>query len=229
MYRSKIVLAVAAIAAAALVSTGAQAAGNLVANGSFESSAGFIGNGQNAMSLPVGSMVMPSWTVIGIGDVAWETTPNPFGVAASDGLFYLDLTGYTDRAPYAGVEQSIATVNGGVYQLSFDLGTKAQYGVPAGIFAQAGATSGSFSSSAPDVGPLGAWVGQTLTFTASGPTTLISLRGNLGRAYIGLDNVSVVELSRPGGVPEPATWAMMLVGFGGLGAVLRSRRVALAA
>ncbi len=26
------------------------------------------------------------------------------------------------------------------------------------------------------------------------------------------------------GVPEPATWAMMLVGFGGLGAVMRSRR-----
>jgi hypothetical protein len=27
-----------------------------------------------------------------------------------------------------------------------------------------------------------------------------------------------------GGVPEPSTWAMMLVGFGGLGAVLRRRR-----
>ena len=27
-----------------------------------------------------------------------------------------------------------------------------------------------------------------------------------------------------GGVPEPATWAMMLVGFGGLGSVLRRRR-----
>ena len=27
-----------------------------------------------------------------------------------------------------------------------------------------------------------------------------------------------------GGVPEPAMWAMMLVGFGGLGAVLRGRR-----
>ena len=32
------------------------------------------------------------------------------------------------------------------------------------------------------------------------------------------------------GVPEPASWAMMLMGFGGLGAVLRRRRpVALAA
>ncbi len=28
----------------------------------------------------------------------------------------------------------------------------------------------------------------------------------------------------PGGVPEPGTWAMMLFGFGGLGAVLRRRR-----
>ena len=32
-----------------------------------------------------------------------------------------------------------------------------------------------------------------------------------------------------GGVPEPATWALMVMGFGGLGAVLRRKRVALAA
>jgi hypothetical protein len=31
-----------------------------------------------------------------------------------------------------------------------------------------------------------------------------------------------------GGVPEPATWAMMLVGFGGLGATLRRRRAQMA-
>jgi hypothetical protein len=31
-----------------------------------------------------------------------------------------------------------------------------------------------------------------------------------------------------GGVPEPAAWAMMLVGFGGLGAVMRRRRAAAA-
>lgn len=32
----------------------------------------------------------------------------------------------------------------------------------------------------------------------------------------------------PAGVPEPATWGMMLLGFGGLGAVLRRRRVGVA-
>jgi hypothetical protein len=31
-----------------------------------------------------------------------------------------------------------------------------------------------------------------------------------------------------GGVPEPAAWSLMLAGFGGLGAMLRRRRPALA-
>ena len=29
---------------------------------------------------------------------------------------------------------------------------------------------------------------------------------------------------RDAGVPEPASWALMLTGFGGLGAMLRARR-----
>jgi PEP-CTERM motif len=33
----------------------------------------------------------------------------------------------------------------------------------------------------------------------------------------------------PGGVPEPATWAMMIIGFGGVGAVIRRRRGQMAA
>jgi hypothetical protein len=39
------------------------------------------------------------------------------------------------------------------------------------------------------------------------------------------------EFDRVGAVPvpEPATWAMMLVGFGGLGAMIRRRRQALVA
>ncbi len=40
------------------------------------------------------------------------------------------------------------------------------------------------------------------------------------------DNLSLVLTGEagPGGVPEPASWALMLMGFGGLGAALRARR-----
>lgn len=39
---------------------------------------------------------------------------------------------------------------------------------------------------------------------------------------------SQLTFDAPASVPEPATWAMMLAGFGGLGAMLRSRRRAAA-
>jgi hypothetical protein len=42
-----------------------------------------------------------------------------------------------------------------------------------------------------------------------------------------LDNVKL-DITSPAAVPEPATWAMMLMGFGALGAVLRRRRAAYA-
>ena len=45
------------------------------------------------------------------------------------------------------------------------------------------------------------------------------------RAQTGADlAITGVGLDTLSGAPEPATWAMMLVGFGGLGAMLRSKR-----
>jgi hypothetical protein len=49
----------------------------------------------------------------------------------------------------------------------------------------------------------------------------------LGDEGWGLQNVVVT--GRSAGVPEPATWAMMLVGFGGIGAFLRRRTALLTA
>ena len=38
---------------------------------------------------------------------------------------------------------------------------------------------------------------------------------------------ATLDIGSVGGVPEPATWAMMIIGFGGAGAMLRRRRGAL--
>jgi hypothetical protein len=38
------------------------------------------------------------------------------------------------------------------------------------------------------------------------------------------DGIETNYLYSPGGVPEPATWALMLTGFFGLGSLLRRQR-----
>jgi hypothetical protein len=72
------------------------------------------------------------------------------------------------------------------------------------------------------------WMYQTLTFTATSSSELLSFYANGGPPGVPpfalLDGVSMMA------VPEPSTWAMMLIGFGGLGvAAYRSRRKAAAA
>jgi hypothetical protein len=61
---------------------------------------------------------------------------------------------------------------------------------------------------------------NSLRFVATGGQTLIAFTAPGAGINVDpvLDNVSVTA------VPEPATWAMMLVGFGGLGMAMRSRR-----
>ena len=65
-------------------------------------------------------------------------------------------------------------------------------------------------------------------FTATGATTAIMLMSSQGFQYVGLNNVSVTLIRAApatGGVPEPASWALMILGFGGVGASLRRRSV----
>lgn len=55
--------------------------------------------------------------------------------------------------------------------------------------------------------------------TGSGSDTL-TFNERDDPAYLALDNISL----NPAAVPEPATWAMMLLGFGAIGFALRRRR-----
>jgi hypothetical protein len=206
----------------AVLGTSAAQAANLLTNGSFEDTTNFVDQGNDTMSLDVGSTAMPGWTVSGSHYLAWIGPTNPFGLTASPngGSYFLDLTGYIAGAPYSGVSQTIPTQAGATYLLTFDLSSSPQWGLQDGLEVSAGSATASFTTTN-DGTQTNLWEPETLSFTATGAMTTISLIGNSGDNYIGLDNVNVVQTSS---VPEPATWAMMLIGFGGLGVAIRSAR-----
>jgi hypothetical protein len=178
---------------------------NLLQNGSFEIG-NFVPDVNDTMSLAVGATDMTGWTVENAG-LAWIGPSNPFFLSASDGSYFLDLSGYHDNAPYAGVTQTIPTTIGGQYQLSLDIGTSPPYdSAPVSVLVTAGSASTTFTSTPLNVNQ---WETFMFDFTATSATTTISLDGqaSTNEKYIGLDNVSVEA------VPEPSTFAL----FGGSG------------
>ena len=194
------------------------ASANLLTNGSFETTTNFVGNADNTMVLSPGSTAMTGWTVIS-NDLAWIGPTNPFGLSASNGSYFLDLTSYGDSGTFGGVTQSIPTILGGAYSLTFDLGGSTTYGVPDSLTACAGATCSPFVIAATGTND---WAAETLNFFGTGSPMAISLTGLAGSNYIGLDNVSVTG----GGVtnvPEPLTMSVFGAGLVGA-AVLRRRK-----
>jgi hypothetical protein len=64
----------------------------------------------------------------------------------------------------------------------------------------------------------------------NGTNNLSNIRIGLGATLLdaagGPDSFAVVNLNQTGAVPEPATWAMMVGGFGLIGSAMRRRKVA---
>lgn len=68
-----------------------------------------------------------------------------------------------------------------------------------------------------------------IAFTTATDTINLFGIGGVGYAYIvNEDGREVTGGTLTAGVPEPASWALMLAGFGGLGAMLRRRKLNLA-
>jgi len=189
---------------------------NLITNGSFEDITNFVDNtGQDTMVVAPGGSALTGWQVV-TRELAWLGPANPFSVFApiGGGSYFLDLTSYTDSVPFAGVTQTIATAAGQQYTLEFDLGSSSQFGLPDAIQVVAGSLNQNFSSL---LTGLNEWQHISTTFTATGPTTLISLQGTQGVSYIGLDNVIVNANggTTPPSVPEPASLALLVIGLAG--------------
>ncbi len=69
--------------------------------------------------------------------------------------------------------------------------------------------------------------GITAQFVTSGGQQELVIKGSGGPAASFGGTVNFAPI--PGGVPEPASWALMIIGFGSAGAMLRRRRATFAA
>ena len=216
---TRLAAAAAAVLVAGLTVSGAASAANLLTNGGFEApnvgGAGYYNLGvDHAVPAAFGWTVSDNIDIVTYGAGYAPTTP-----AGGGGAQAIDLVGYGDGTS-GGVSQSFATVAGQTYQFSFDYSHNPGIG---GAVANVTLNGGSFQVANSD--PSDGWVQYAGSFVATGANTTLAfdnLSGG-GNGGLYLDNVSV-----SGGVPEPATWALMLTGFGLAGATLRRRQLAFA-
>ncbi len=124
---------------------------------------------------------------------------------------YIDLEGSTGQR---GVLQSNMVFGAGTYTLSFNLGgikypESAGYGAGRTTIVTLGNWTASITLPA---GP-GVYTSQSFTVITSGGRLVFQDAAHTNSQNVGniLDNVSVAA------VPEPSTWALMLLGFAGLG------------
>lgn len=166
----------------------------------------------NAESQGLNYTGFSNWTVSGgtvdvIGTSFFQFLPTTYGN-------YVDLDGSTGNAGILSTTQSFAA---GTYTLSFILAGNHRNAANESVTV----SLGDFSQTISGLGQ-SAITAQTITFTTTG--------GQLKFDHAGGDNIGLlldnVQLSSA--VPEPATWAMMLVGFAGLGFAARRRAVAAA-
>jgi hypothetical protein len=153
-----------------------------------------------------------NWTAPGPGTVDLIGAGTPFDFYPGNG-FYVDMDG-SNGLP--GTLQTIQSFGPGSYTLTFDLGGNARGDVNKTTVITLGnfAASLTLASGAP-------LQLQTFSFTTTGgQLAFADLPG--GNQDIGniLDNVTLsMNIVTGPGVPEASTWAMMLVGFAGLGFV----------
>ena len=220
-------LTMAAVAMSVLAAAGsASASTNLLTNADFELGPASFGTGSNDYyrGIPTGWSAVAGYDVVDIVENGYTQGP-PVLKLAESGTHFLDMNG----AGSSGAISQLVTglTAGSVLDLSFWHVKWAQNSASGAIGYQFldGLTNA-------DLGHGGVTVGvDWAEFMASsaaitGTSVRLVLSGTTAfQAGPGLDNVS---LTARGGsdVPEPTVWGLMIVGFGGIGAMLRRRREA---
>lgn len=213
MRKSFAILAIAAGLSFGLAAAPASAALSIT-NGSFE-----LGPDPGSFTtLNNGDTSITGWTVGGLGvdyiGSYWQ---------ASDGVRSIDLNGLDQGSIW---QQLTGLTIGQNYSILFDMAGNPDGGgsTKVAVVSDAGNQTDvfNFNTAGTTHANMG-WVTQQFNFTATSTSALLTFSSAQNNPFgAAIDNV------RDAAVPEPATWAMMLVGFGGLGAMLRRKRRQLA-
>ena len=211
-----------------VISSVAAAAPGLLSNGSFETPTVPVGGFTN---FGTGRTSITGWTVVGpqasvvSGSFSSECCKFP----AADGVQWLDLTG--DLSNQAeGVEQSVATVPGKTYDISFEVGNvfdpRGIYGTTSTVAVMVDGTSlGTFTNSCTTCTGTLTWENFSTSFVASGATTMVEFLNQdpTSDNSNGLDKV--VLTGAAAAAPEPATLGLLALGLAGVGLFPRRRRL----
>ena len=205
-----------AAAVVALCLAHGSAAANLLVNGSFEAPVVTTGFYQN---YGAGSPLITGWTVVGVDSAVVSGTFVQNGITfnAADGSQWLDLAGVTSNSMLSGVTQTVATVAGASYALSFYVGGTSDGSIffPATIdLSIDGSPRTSFANAAAPRNSVD-WQLFTVGFVAAAPTTALAFYNGSGPGnfFNGLDNVSLTPVAVTTPVPEPAEWALITLGL----------------
>lgn len=206
----KLLVGAACAAAASLGATASYADVSII-NGSFENASLDPGV---FTTLGTGSTAITGWTVGGLGidyiGTYWQ---------AADGERSIDLSG-NDKGSISQMLTGLTI--GQSYDVFFALAGNPDGGAATkvAVASDGGSQSSVFffpqaGNTKSDMG----WTQQLFNFTATDTTANLTFSATLNDAYgPALDNVSIAA------VPEPATWAMMIMGFGIVGMMARSTR-----
>jgi hypothetical protein len=201
--------ALAAFALAGFAATGAQAG---IVNGNFESVTG---------TSPDGWSISPGTEIQDLTGADYIPCCGTTGTAAELANHFASF-GPGNVPNISTLSQSIATTTNAQYTLSFDAGAlgSGSEDIIAAVYDGATLIQSLTLTTTANNNLDTTFSAQSLSFTATGAATnvVFSAVGDGINIDPVIDNVSVA------GVPEPASWAMMLVGFGGLGAAMRSAR-----
>jgi Protein of unknown function (DUF642)/PEP-CTERM motif len=216
----------AALSLAALLGVAGQAAAstNLLVNGSFEDITGAAPQSWGGYTFGDGFSTLPGWSVVS-GNV--DVTTNASGWSpAYDGVDSLDINGWEAGT----ISQSFADKAGATYTVFFAYSRNAA-GAPDPATADVTAGDQTVHVSSPNdpsqFGTVGAmlWKTDSFTFVGTGHDSITLAATVPGNGGVFFDDIRV---SGPAAVPEPASWALMIGGFGLAGAALRRRRSAAA-